>query len=335
MKIRIFFSTVLLVFTVNNIFAGINTSKYGGAFLESGVDARILAMGGAGTTAASSASSVYWNPSGLLFLNGSSVHGMHSERFSGIVNWDFLGFGGKVDSVTAIGIGLFRMGIDGIPFTRLRNSSLGLGEYYTDESGKLIQNVPEIDKMVNDAEYAFFFSIARRRSKKLIYGTTVKVIRKKCNEYGAWGLGFDAGILFRYSEHINLGLNIRDITTTLTAWNNGTKEKILPSLRAGISIPFNKSKISFLPVLDFAVGFDGREAVATLAAGSMYLYLRSGIEIGYKQKIFFRAGSDRGRITLGAGFLFKSMRLDYGFASHSDLGSTHRISVEYNLKRVI
>jgi len=332
---RIFTSIFITFSLIINIFGGIDTGKYGGAFLETGVDARILAMGGAGTAVSYTASSVYWNPAGLIFLNGSSIHGMHSERFSGIINWDFLGFGGRVDSVTAIGIGLFRMGIDGIPVTRLRNSDLGLGEYYTNDSGNLLQNVPEIEKVVNDAEYALFFSVARRHSGRLIYGTTVKIIRKKCDEFGAWGLGFDAGILFHYSKHINFGLNIRDITTTLTAWNNGTKEKILPSLRAGFSFPFKKSTISFLPVLDFAFGFEGREDDATISTEPMYMYLRYGLEVGYKNKIFFRAGSDRKRMTLGAGLLFNNISLDYGFASHNDLGTTHRISVEYRLGGIL
>ncbi|RKY82865.1 hypothetical protein DRQ07_00030 [candidate division KSB1 bacterium] len=311
----------------------VKTAKYGGAFLETGVDARILSMGGAGASISGSVSSVFWNPAGLVFLKNYKIHGMHSERFSGMVNWDFIGIGSNIDSTTFFGAGFFRMGVDGIPVTRLLNPDIGLGEYYYDESGNLKQNVPQIEKMVNDVEYAFFLSIAKIINNRFYIGSTVKIIRKMFDSNGAWGMGFDAGLMYRAAERINIGLTVHDITTTIVAWNTGTKERILPSLRAGVSYYYKKSKVSFLPVFEIGTSFDANNSSSVLISDKASVDLIAGLEISYSERLFFRAGMFRKRMTLGAGFSVSKLNIDYGFSSNNDLGNTHRLSLEYGFGR--
>ncbi|MCJ7811774.1 hypothetical protein MUP95_00430, partial [bacterium] len=130
-------------------------AKYAGAFMRSGVGARPLGLGGAYVAACEDVTSIYWNPAGLTSMKTFQIHGMHAERFSGIINWDFVGIGIPFNKNAAMGFGFFRMGIDGIPITAIRDLSRDLGERYIDEEGKWIENDVFVEKYINDHEMAF------------------------------------------------------------------------------------------------------------------------------------------------------------------------------------
>nr|HPI73656.1 hypothetical protein [bacterium] len=49
------------------------------AFLEIGVGARAMAMGGAYTSIANDATALYWNPAGIAWMNGVQCELAHNE----------------------------------------------------------------------------------------------------------------------------------------------------------------------------------------------------------------------------------------------------------------
>jgi hypothetical protein len=291
--------------------------KYGGEFLSIGVGARPLSMGGAYTAAVEDVTGIYWNPAGLISMKTIQLHGMHSERFSGIVNWDFAGVGLPLDNTTAIGLGFFRLGVDGIQFTALRNPSLDLGEEYIDESGRRTLNIPYIYKTIYDNEMAFIFSFAKKSAAKFSYGGNIKVIRKKAGEYNAWGLGFDFGIMLNPFHTMKLGVVLVDGTSTMLAWNGGRRELILPHLKLGMAYPVRVSWFDLLSVFDMSFNMD------------MGVDICGGLELSYKKRAALRMGLNNGQFTTGAGIKLAFIELDYGFSSHMDLGDTHRISLTF------
>ena len=291
--------------------------KYAGEFLETGVGARALGMGGAFVAAVEDVTAIYWNPAGLVSLNTLQVHAMHSERFAGIVNWDFVGVGVPIKGRLALGFGFFRLGVDGIPFTRLPDPSQSLGR----------TNVPYAYKYVNSSEMAFVFGFAKRKSARFSYGGNVKVIRKSASEYGAWGLGFDFGVSLNPYRSMKVGLVLLDGTSTLVAWSGGRKELITPHLRAGVTYPIRMLQFKILPVLDVHIGFENRGSAAQVALGRVDLDFRGGLEVGFRDCVAIRVGTDRGCFTTGAGFRISAVGIDYGFSNHYDLGNTHRISI--------
>lgn len=291
--------------------------KYAGEFLETGVGARPLGMGGAYVAAVEDVTAIYWNPAGLASLKTLQVHGMHSERFAGIVNWDFVGVGVPLKNHFAVGFGFFRLGVDGIPFTKREDPSQPLGR----------TNVPYAYKYVNDSEMAFVFTFAKSRSSGFSYGGNVKVIRKSVDEYGAWGLGFDFGISMNPYRSMKLGLVLLDGTSTLVAWNGGRKELITPHLRAGVACPIRIFLFEILPVLDVHISFENRGSAAQVALGRMDLDFRGGLEVEFQDRVAVRVGTDRGHLTTGAGLKISAVGIDYGFSNHFDLGNTHRVSV--------
>ena len=295
--------------------------------MRTGVGARPLGIGGAYVAAVEDVTAIYWNPAGLAWMKTLQVHGMHAERFAGLVNWDFVGAGLLLENSLAFGFGFFRLGVDGIPFTDIKDPSRELGEIYFDDSGRRVQNVPFAYKYVNDTEMAFIFSVAKRRSTDFSYGGNVKVIRKSVGGYGAWGIGFDFGILLTPYRSMKIGLVLLDGTSTLIAWNGGRRELITPHLKAGIAYPMSISMFEVLPVLDIQMDFENRGAAAQLALGRLDLGFRGGVEVGFKNRIAMRIGSDRGHLTAGAGIRAIGLGIDYGFSHHFELGNTHRISV--------
>jgi len=327
LKKCVYYFLFVFLFLPTVIFGGFVLGKYGGAFLETGVGARALGMGGAYVAVASDATAIYWNPAGLVSLKTIQVHGMHSERFAGIVNRDFAGVGIPLGERLTLGFGFVRLGVDGIPFTDVRDPSRSLGEIYIDESGRRVRNDPFVSKYVNDSETAFIFSFAKRNSARFSCGGNVKVIRKSVGEYGAWGIGFDFGVLFNPYRSLKIGAVLLDGTSTLIAWDSGQRELISPRLKTGAAYQFKISTLSVLPVFDVETTFENRGSAVQAALGRLGFDFRSGLEIGFKNRIAMRVGLNRGSLTAGAGFMVSAVRVDYGFSQHFDLGNTHRISI--------
>jgi hypothetical protein len=325
-KICIYTLLAISSFHVAVVHSQWSKGKYAGSFLETGVGARALGMGGAHVAVANDVTSIYWNPAGLAWMTMLQIHGMHAERFSGVVNWDFLGIASPVRENMSFGLGFFRLGVDGIPITSLRDPSRALGEIYYDESGKRVRNDPIVEKIVNDNEMAFLLSFALKKNR-IAYGANVKVIRKSVGEYGAWGIGFDAGLMIRTFHALQVGVTILDATSTLLAWKGGQKELIRPHAKFGIAYPFKVSQFHILPLLDTHIGLENRGSNSQFNIGTLEGEIGFGLEVDYVNRVAFRIGLDRGQLTTGAGFSVSAFRLDYGFADHFDLGNTHRISL--------
>ncbi len=292
-----------------------------------GVGARPLGMGGAYVAISDDVTSVYWNPAGLALMKMLQIHGMHSERFSGIVNWDFIGFGMPFKNNTAMGFGFFRLGIDGIPITALRDPSRELGELYVDAYGNWIINDVYVKEYVNDQEMSFVFSFAKRKSDRLSYGGSIKVIRKQTGAYGAWGLGFDFGVMMNPYRSLQVGCVLLDGSSTMIAWNGGRKELIAPHIRTGLAYPTRIYYFDIVPLLDIHIDFENQKSGAQIHIGRADVSLHGGVELGFQDRIALRVGSDKGYITFGVGLDISVFKIDYGLSNHSDLGKMHRISL--------
>jgi len=205
------------------------TAKYAGAFLAGGFGARSAAMGNAHAAAVNDASAMFWNPACLVMLDRLEIQGMHSERFSGLVDADYIGAGIPFGDKAALGAGFYRLAVDDIPVTGLLDPSLPMGQFFRDDQNRLVQNVPSVSGTMVNQEMAFFFSYSRRASGFWNWGGGMKLLHKQAGGYSAWGLGFDAGVmLFPYGD-CRVAFLLQDATTTVLAWNGKRKECILPA----------------------------------------------------------------------------------------------------------
>jgi len=322
-----------VVLTVNLSAAGI--AKYAGEFISTGVGARALGMGGAYVAIGGDATYGYWNPAGLADINYPEIAAMHSERFAGVVNYDYLTLAAPFRANQSFAFSVIRLGVDDIPISAIPRADLATDETYTDENGNIKVNRPYVDRYVSDAEYAFFLSYARAARNGFSYGANVKFIRKGVGDNSAWGIGFDIGVLWNPWRKLMLGANLQDATTTLLAWNTGTQELISPTLKTGAAyplyIPLLKSRL--ILAADIDTRFENRGEAALVALGPVSFDVRLGGEFMVRDVVALRLGRDDiGNITAGAGLVLPRLDIDYAFSQHSELANTHRISLRIRLE---
>ena len=93
-------------------------AKYGNDFLSTGGGARALGMGSAQAAAANDVTAAYWNVAGLAGIKSPQAIYMHSERFSGIVGYDYGAFALPLkDRNSVLSLSFFRQGVDNIANT--------------------------------------------------------------------------------------------------------------------------------------------------------------------------------------------------------------------------
>ena len=76
--------------------------------------------------------------------------------------------------------------------------------------------------MFNAADYAFIVSYARSLPLDgLNYGVNAKVIRRTIGDFAnSWGFGLDLGLQFKSKNDWEIGVMLRDITTTYNVVGN-------------------------------------------------------------------------------------------------------------------
>jgi len=303
---------------------GLVAAKYAGEFLSLGVGARALGMGGAYAAIADDITASYWNPAGLVNLNYPQIFFMHAERFGGAVNHDYGAVALPFGSKSSIGLSVYRIGVDDIPITALQDPTRELSP-----SNRVIPV-----KWISDAEWVLFLTYAKRVQRDLLIGGNVKLLNKTIGDNSAYGIGFDLGVLFNPWTNLRVGVNLRDFTSTLVAWDTGRRELIRPTLRTGLAYPIElpSLKLRITPGVDFDTQFEGRRFASQGHLGDMSFESHYGLDVTFKNLLAFRLGSDVNRFTVGTGFHLPKLNIDYAFVGHSDLGDTHRLSLLLTLE---
>jgi hypothetical protein len=347
MPAKYFIFTLLLLFSISQIYSqsnesssGFTVAKYAGEFMAIGVGGRPLGMGGAYVAIANDVTAGYYNPAGLAHLDYPQIALMHDERFGSLVNYDYAAVAIPYGKDMSFGLSIMRLGVDGIPDTR---------DALVDPNGVVLHDPnaindpknrinPALVKEFSDQDWAFYLSFAKRHSENFYYGANIKIIRRSIAEYSAWGVGFDVGAWYSPVENLSLGANLQDITTTLIAWNTGTNELVSPTAKigAGYSLDFLGGKIT--PAVDFDVRFENRKFASNFHLGPVSFDMHSGLEYNYKNLFAIRGGyNDVKQFTIGAGIKLPKLNIDYSFArfnmaAEDRLDDTHRISLTLTLE---
>ena len=334
------------------------TPKYSNEFLNIGVGARSLAMGGAQVASVRDVTAAYWNPAALTSIRHQYEFSlMHAEYFAGIAQYDYLGFTTPFGNQNQVAVSLIRFGVDDIPDTR----------FLYDANGAL--NYDNI-QFFNAADYALLLSFGRDISDRLKLGANAKVIHRNVGKFAqAWGFGLDIGGIYR-TKRLTVGLMLKDITTTYNAWahdaaqvravyaqtNNeipvNTVELTLP--RAIGSLSYDRklgSSFSMVAALDLETTFDGKRNTL-LASDLLSVDPRLGLELGFKNLAYLRAGvrnfqqvkDFQGNSSMdflpsaGLGVVIsEKVQLDYALSDLGDLSESpysHIFSVKVRLEKL-
>ncbi|HUI10770.1 MAG TPA: PorV/PorQ family protein [Bacteroidota bacterium] len=309
-------------------------AKYAGEFIALGVGARALGMGGAFAALASDVTAGYWNPAGLARVDYPEFILMHDAEFGGLVNNDYGAVAIPVGEKTTLGLSVIRVGVDDIADTR--NAGVDASGNVTYDPAQFTRVDPSRVTYFNAADWAVYFSYARRQTETFSYGASVKLIRRDLDEYSAMGIGFDIGLWYSPLERLALGANLQDVTTTLVAWNTGRNELISPTLKLGSAYFIDAPGGRIAPAVDADVRFEDRQTASEAHIGPVSIDLHGGLEYAFHDLVALRVGySDVKQLTLGAGVHFPKLNIDYSFARFGgadQLDNTHRISIMFTLE---
>jgi len=309
-------------------------AKYAGEFIALGVGARALGMGGAFAALANDVTAGYWNPAGLARIDYPQFILMHDAEFGGLVNNDYGAVVIPVGEKTSLGLSVIRVGVDDIADTR--NAGVDAGGNLTYDITQFTRVDPSRVTYFNAADWAVYFSYARRQSETFSWGASVKLIRRDLAEYSAMGIGFDVGLWYSPLENLALGANIQDVTTTLVAWSTGRNELISPTVKLGSAYFLDAPGGRIAPALDADIRFENRRTASEAHIGGLSIDMHGGLEYAFHDLVALRVGySDVKQLTLGAGVHFPKLNIDYSFARFGgadQLDNTHRISIMFTLE---
>lgn len=311
---------IVLVFALS---PNVSATKYAGEFLRLGMGARPWALGGAYVALVSDATSVYWNPANLARVKHKNIALMHSETFGSLLNYDAVTVALPSSRSTArmtIGFGLFRLGGGGIKLTALANPSLPVSDS---------NRVVEVGE-TGHSDWALYASVGREVSSRMNAGASVKIIYRDLVDVTAIGFGIDAGVTYKLHPLWNTSIMVNDITTTLLAYNNGTKESINPRMSVGLSFAPRWDRVAVTMVADGVLEFEGRRVASQFYQGPISLDVRWGTEVLYRNRLALRGGMNAENPTLGIGIMVGDFTVDGAWRGHDSFADSYRFSISHS-----
>ncbi|MFZ0391646.1 MAG: PorV/PorQ family protein [Calditrichia bacterium] len=311
----------------------INTGTNAAAFLEIGVGARAMGMGGAYVAIANDPTALYYNPAGIVWIKNTQIELMHNEWLVD-TNYEFLGLTMPMPFFNStLGASLIMLDYGEQP-VRTESRPEGTGENYSAR------------------DYAVAVSFASALTNRFSFGITAKYINQSIWHVSGGAAAMDAGIF--YSTPVNglrLGMSIsnfggelqmsgRDLKSTNDPDpNNQNIDRIpvnyethsypLPQIfRAGVSYTANLGEVgNILLTTDVLHPSNSTESI------------NLGVEYGYAGMFFVRAGYENlyeedsiNGLTFGGGIDYfqpgsVGFRVDYAYSDWGILNSSHRFSV--------
>ena len=271
-------------------------------FLNIGVGARAIGMGGAFTSVADNSSAIYWNAAGLRRLENSQAEFSHQSWYQDVTIENLqIAFPGKKVS--------FGAGLTYLNFGQIKSF---------DAAGDPGEEL----SMYN---MAFSLSAATDITENVSVGASIKYIEQSFDIVKGTAFAGDVGVMANYSG-VSVGLTAVNLGTKMTFISE--KEDLPAALRFGLSFHQfdNKALFSF----DAYSPFEGQ------------LTLHQGLEMNLYDQMYARSGliyqtetvSDANALSynLGIGLGYGSGSFDYTFIPSDDYGTdaVHNFTISFS-----
>jgi hypothetical protein len=304
------------------------------SFLEIGVGARAMGMGGAYAAVANDASALYWNPAGLAWIRNLEIEATHNAWLVGSSH-EFIGLVVPVPSMSStFGLSLLTLGFGDQP-VRTVDRPNGTGETY------------------DARDLAIGVSFAYALTDRFAFGVTGKYISQRIWFETGSAFAVDLGIFYATPlEGLRLGISMSNFGTSLQLTGNNLASTTTPDKNVQT---FDRAPVQYetsagsLPVL-FRGGVAYEVAIGELGTALVTAdvnhpsnateSINIGAELGFEDMFFVRGGYaslfERDRVaglTLGAGIDWRpseqsfGVRVDYAWADWGILQSVQRLSV--------
>lgn len=260
-----------------------------GAFAPIGVGAKAASMGGAFSSLADDLHATYWNPAGLVNLEGGTFAINRVEPFGMGVNYDYLAYGQKFNDIVFA----------------VSNHSLDAGAAF---------------ETFNYKENTLVLSMAKNFSK-FAAGANLKLYRleggNEALNNNEQGFGLDLASIVPFGNNYQMGIVVRDLLSKvdgklhLEGEEKATKTEISPDLTIGVSYLGKKTTVC-LDVSEFFSSYTPHLGVEYQVANNLKL------RAGYKPK----------SIAVGFGISKGMFVFDYAYLTH-ELKDEQRLSVGF------
>ncbi len=274
-----------------------------------GAGARDLALGGSAIALSDFATAPFWNPSRLSRAEQYSVAGFHSQLYESDVAYQYLGAVVPTLDFGTLGIGVFRLGIDGIEKRDAANAYLG-----------------DFD----DTRLGFFVAYGRMLSGYDV-GATLSMEHHSIDLYSATtspGVSLALGRRFEsplaWLNHVSAVISARnvvrpamDLAEVTTRYPFTIDVGVAAALRPGsfwdheLTVSATLSKV------------DRVEAAFAL-----------GIEYSLADLLHLRSGVRDSRLSFGIGLTYRLIRFDYALVDR-DMGELHMFTLTSSFGRTM
>ncbi|HDQ00524.1 MAG TPA: PorV/PorQ family protein [bacterium] len=302
-------------------------------FLNIDVGSNAIGMGSAFVSVANDATAMYWNASGLAWLQKNEAVFTYNNWIADLT-FNYAGIAIPL-SVGTIGASATFLTMDEMERTTV-NYPYGTGEKFSAGS------------------YAFSLAYARALTDRFAIGANFKYIHEYILNSSATGVAFDIGTIFKTQFHgLNIGMNISNFGTKMRMQGrdlmiqvnidplvSGSNENINAELRTesydlplmfrvGVSMDVLKGRGNSNLILAVDA-LHPNDDVEYVNLGGSYVFNRMfSLSAGYKT--LFAADSEEG-VSFGAGFYYQlfnglRIRLNYAFQDFGILKDIQQFSM--------
>jgi len=310
-----------------------NVGTSAATFLEIGVGARAMAMGGAYAAVANDVSALYWNPAGIAWVDGYQVEFMHNDWIAN-TNFDFAGI--------VIPLPVIRSTI-GFSYTTL--------DYGTDVV-RTVDRPEGTGEKFSARDIAVCISIASALTDRFAFGLSGKYVNQRIWSETGSAMALDFGVFYNTMlEGLRLGASMANFGNEIQLSGRNLRNTIDTDKQVANfdRVPVNLKTGAYpLPLL-FRVGISYEKTMG--AFGNMLLSMdvnhpsnatesiNFGFEYGFANMFYLRGGYENYKerdsingMTLGGGVnIYKlgstGIRIDYAWSDWGILENAQRFSV--------
>jgi hypothetical protein len=285
-------------------------------FLNLGVDARSSALANSFVSVQDDVNSIFYNPAGLSTIT-TSQGSVGFFKYLLDINSGNAAYGQQYKDIGYVGVGI-------------RYVNYGSFKKFDEQSNEI--------GTFGANDLALSLGFAKNFTEKLSYGVNLKFIYSNIDEFSSTALAADLGMLYASPlDKLSAGISIMNLGMQLSKYAS-TKEDLPLNLTVGAS-----KALDYLP-LTVSVAFGNLteeqdnffDRFKNFAVGgefvlNNYVNLRIGYNNQQRQDLKTGSGLGLAGFSAGLGIKVNRYRLDYGFNSMGNIGSTHRINVNFDL----
>lgn len=299
----------------------------GAQFLKIGVGSRYQGIGEASVAVVNDAYSLYWNPAGLAYIEGSNLT-FTNVNWVTDVNLNYVAFGTRIEDFGTLGASVALLSMGDMAVTTIDEPD-GTGDMFTASS------------------FALTVGYARFLTTRLTFGASFKYIYEKIYSETASGIAFDFGTqLHTGYKSLRIGMNISNLGPNMEFsgpnLNVPIETQSATSRNGEVAVDSYDIPLTFRLGLAYDLINDPDNVITMIVEAKHPNDLEQqaslGGEYNYQDRYFLRAGykfnySEQG-LTLGGGLnapMGKNSTLvaDYAWSDFGRFDSVHRFSVGF------